>query len=155
MYPNQGHGHHGHHGHHNHHSNPEPTVIIINKTGNNQGFQPTHNSNAITVPHFDHHPNREYIICSGLGHDLVLDVSGDSHQMNGNLIVWRRHGKKNQRFKVVQDKNHYGFYNIVSIGNHNLVSAYKNSKHNGDIICTHIHENLKGQSWQFEPAGHG
>lgn len=86
--------------------------------------------NATPVQLFDFHPHQEFVIESGLGHDLVLDVSGDDHG-DAQMIIWKKHNKPNQRFKIVQDKNHYGFYHIVSVKNHKLVSSSNNSSANG------------------------
>lgn len=145
-----GHGHHHghhHHGHHNNHHNPETKIIIIDKAGSNPPMNKPqmapHTNNSYSVQNaqttqssvFDLHPNQEYMFLSGLGHDLVLDVSGDpkaAHQ----VIVWKKHGQKNQKFRVQPDKNHAGYYHICSVGNNNIISSSNNSKNNGENLYT-------------------
>jgi hypothetical protein len=39
------------------------------------------------------------VIVSGLNQDLALDVS-DDHMTRGKVIIWKKHGMKNQRFRI-------------------------------------------------------
>lgn len=80
-----------------------------------------------------------------MGHDLVLDIS-QSKTNHGQLIVWKRHNKKNQRFRIV---NHGGRYSIVSCSDMNVVSVQNNSHQDGEIIFSHFNNGYGGQLWEF------
>ena len=78
---------------------------------------------------------------------MVLDIS-QSDQNYGQLIIWKKHGKRNQRFKIVQQYN--GKYLLVSCSGMSLLSVSNNSHHEGSIIYTHYGNGTEGQIWEFE-----
>lgn len=129
-----GHHHHGHHGHHGHHSDPQVIVMVAS-----QGF----NANPFHQTLFN--PNQEYIIESGLGHDMVLDISQDKKNL-GQLIIWKKHGKKNQRFRIVEQN---GRYQLLSCFDMQTVSVQNNGKNDGEPIFTHHNGHHMGQMWEF------
>jgi hypothetical protein len=56
-----------------------------------------------------------------------LDVSQDKANI-GQLIIWKRHNKKNQRFRMTQQN---GRYYIVSSASNNVISVKNNSSNDG------------------------
>lgn len=56
-------------------------------------------------------PNQDYVIVSGLNQDLALDVS-DDHMTRGKAIIWKKHGMKNQRFRISEQGGKFILFNF-------------------------------------------
>lgn len=76
------------------------------KHGNNQnqGFQ----QSAKLSPPFN--PNQDLTIISALNQNLVLDISQNPQSMN-KLILWKKHGMNNQKFRIAEKDGKYMFLN--------------------------------------------
>lgn len=57
----------------------------------------------------------------------MLDVSGQPEK-NNQLIIWKKHGRKNQKWRIVQ---HNGRYHIISSMNNEMLSSSNNSGNSG------------------------
>lgn len=79
---------------------------------------------------------------------MVLDVSQDAKN-NGQLILWKKHGKKNQKFRIVQG---YGGYHIINSATNNIITPNNNSDLKGSFLYTNFNQNLQGQAWNFTYA---
>lgn len=62
-----------------------------------------------------------------LDRDMCIDVSQDPQSV-GQLIIWKKHGKKNQRFRIVESN---GRYHIISSSTLHVISVNNNSPNKG------------------------
>ena len=91
---------------------------------------------------------KEYVITSELNHHMALDISQNPSNM-GQMILWKRHGEKNQRFRIKEYNN--GTYLITSLTGH-TVEVPKSSKQNGVQIYVRQANNTPNQQWQIIPV---
>jgi len=88
-------------------------------------------------------PNQEYIIESGVGHHMILDVCQHKNRF-GELIIHPKTGKLNQRFRIVPHNNRYI---IVSCSATNVITVQNNSAEKGQHLHTHFNADANGQLW--------
>ena len=133
-----GHGH-GHHGHHNNHHNQGQGQGFNQGQGfsyQGQGFS-NHNQ-GFSNQGFDQswHPTQGalYKIESGLGHNMVLDVSTNPNDKN-NLIIYQHNGNSpNQKFYFNSiGGNKYG---IFSAHNNQTIEVQQGGHNNGTRIVS-------------------
>ena len=75
----------------------------------NQGFTAQQGSSGYLSPPFN--PNQDVCFISALDPNLVLDVSQD-HETKNKLILWKKHGMKNQRFRISEQNGKYVILNF-------------------------------------------
>lgn len=127
-----GHGH-GHNGHHNNHHNQGQG---FNQGFSNQGFN--NQNQGFNNQGFDQswHPIQGalYKIESGLGHNMVLDVSTNPNDRD-NLIIYQHNGNSpNQKFYFTSiGGNKYG---IFSSHNNQTIEVQQGSHNNGTRIVS-------------------
>lgn len=74
--------------------------------GQQQGQQP------INLPQNLFNPNQDYIIVTAIDPSKALDVSQGNDSSKNKIILWQKHGSKNQRYKFKAVGN--GRYQIYS-----------------------------------------
>ena len=77
-------------------------------------------------------PNQDVTIVSALDQNLVLDVSQDSATKN-KLILWKKHGTKNQRFRVSNQNGKFVLMNFSG----GVVGVPNSSSKKGEEIYVH------------------
>lgn len=58
-------------------------------------------------------PNQDYLILTALDPNKALDVSQGNNSSKFKMLIWTKHGQKNQRFRFRQVGN--GTYQILSL----------------------------------------
>lgn len=79
----------------------------------------------------------------------MLDVSQGEENF-GQVIIWKKHGKKNQKFRIIQNVN--GRYSIVSSSTMQVLAPRGNSHENGHTMHTAFNDGHHGQQWEFTAA---
>lgn len=76
---------------------------------------------------------------------MALDISLNKKVNYGQLIIWKRHNNKNQRFKLINQGGKS--YSIVSCFDMNVVSVRNNSHQDGENIYSLFNNKYQGQLW--------
>ena len=98
-------------------------------------------------------PHQEYIILTALNEGMALDVSGDP-KSKGKMILWKKHGEKNQRFKIKQGTGAYSNqYQIFSgMGENITMEVPNNSTGKGVQLYVNSANGTPNEYWQIIPA---
>ena len=68
--------------------------------GGQQGFNPQQQQQQQQPVTSLFDQNRDYMIFTALDDDYALDVSQGSDSSKYKMILWKKHGEKNQRFRI-------------------------------------------------------
>ena len=95
----------------------------------------------------------EYVITTALDDNMALDISQDP-KTKGKMILWKKHGETNQKFKIMQGQGKFsGQYQITSsMGANITMEVPSNSTAKGVQIYVNSANGTPNEFWQIIPA---
>ena len=88
-------------------------------------------------------PNQDVAIVSAMDPNMVLDVSSEN-----KLIIWKKHGMKNQRWRISQQNGKYALFNFSG----GIAGVPNNSKDDCTIIEVNQPKFSDSELWEFVQA---
>lgn len=96
--------------------------------------------------------NGTYVLYSGVGNNMVLDIQGASKNIRANAQIYSANGTKAQQFKIEP----YGkYYRIINVNSNMAVDVKGASKSNRANVQQYSWNKTNAQLWKFVSAGNG